>query len=71
MPSAGGAKTRRTNVAGHDITPAWSVDGERLVFATNRSPGGGGNFNLMTIAKDGSNQQPLVVHAAADVFPDW
>jgi len=25
----------------------------------------------MTMARDGSNQQPLVVHAAADLFPDW
>ena len=47
------------NQSGHDLTPAWSFDGEQLVFATNRPPG------------SGLKQQPLVVHPGIDGFPDW
>ncbi len=67
----GGSQTRRTNQAGHDASPAWSPDGEKLTFATNRTPGGGLNFNIYTMTKTGSNQQSLVIHGAADIFPDW
>jgi CSLREA domain-containing protein len=66
-------QTRRTSQAGHDITPAWSVDGSKIAFASNRSPGGGLNFNIWTADANfnAASQKPLVTHGAADVFPDW
>jgi hypothetical protein len=72
VPSTGGTQQPRlTFQPGHDTSPAWSGDGQKLAFASNRSPGGGLNFNIWTMNKDGSGQTPLVTHGAADVFPDW
>ena len=64
-------QTRLTNKAGHDITPAWSSDGAKLTFASNRPPGGGLNFNIFTMKPDGSAQTAVVTDPAADIFPDW
>jgi Tol biopolymer transport system component len=58
--------------AGNDTSPAWSVDGARIAFASNRNPPGGGlNFNIFTMNPNGSGQEAVVTHGAADVFPDW
>jgi Tol biopolymer transport system component len=64
-------RSRRTNQTGHDVPPAWSPDGARLAFATNRSPGVGLNFNIFTMNGNGTSQLPLIVHLAIDGFPDW
>ncbi|MBA3427558.1 MAG: PD40 domain-containing protein [Actinobacteria bacterium] len=71
MTSPGGSQTCHTDQAGHDVASAWSADGEKLVFATSRTQGSGSDFNLFTMAKNRTNQQPLVVRAAMDIFPDW
>ncbi len=71
-PTGLGTQTRRTNQNGHDITPAWSPDGSKLAFASNRSPGGGLNFNIYTMNANGTGSaQSVVIHSAADIFPDW
>ena len=71
-PTGLGNQTRRTNQTGHDITPAWSPDGSKLALASNRSPGGGLNFNIYTMNANGSGTaQSVVIHSAADIFPDW
>ena len=72
MTQTGGtSQTRLTNQAGHDVTPAWSPDGAKLTFASNRPPGGGANYNIFTMNPDGSAQTAVVTNAAIDVFPDW
>jgi Tol biopolymer transport system component len=72
MDTNGGAQTRRTQQPGHDVTPAWSVEGAKLAFASNRTPpGGGNNYNIFTMEPNGSGQTPLVTHGAADQHPDW
>ena len=45
----GTSQTRLTNLAGNDVTPAWSPDGAKLTFASNRPPGGGTNYNIFTM----------------------
>ena len=41
MPADGTGQTRLTNQAGQDVTPAWSSDGSKIAFASNRPPGHG------------------------------
>ena len=47
---AGGflAATNISNAAGDDITPAWSPDGTKIAFASNR----GGQFEIFTMTAD-------------------
>ena len=71
MAQTGGSETRLTNQAGHDVTPTWSPDGQKIAFATNRSPASGLNFNIYTMNANGSSPAALVTHASADLFPDW
>ena len=72
MNTNGGALSRRTNSAGHDVTPTWSPEGSAILFASNRAPGGGANYDLYTMP--GASVGPataLVMHPAADITPDW
>jgi Tol biopolymer transport system component len=69
MNQNGTAQTRLTNQAGLDVTPAWSSDGAKLAFATNRH--GTLNFELYTIDADGTNPTRLTNNPALDLLPDW
>jgi VCBS repeat-containing protein len=69
MHQSGTGQTRRTTQAGDDVTPAWSPDGTKLAFATNRH--GGLNFELYTMDPDGTGQARLTTHPAIDALPDW
>jgi Tol biopolymer transport system component len=71
MTQTGGSQTNITNTPGFDVTPAWSSDGTKIAFASNRPPGGGLDFNIFTMSATGGAQAPLVTDSAADVFPDW
>jgi Tol biopolymer transport system component len=64
-----GTEVRRTNAAGHDFTPTWKPDGTRIAFGTNRH--GSWNFEIYSMAVDGSDQTRLTTHSAIDAFPDW
>ena len=48
-----------------DVTPAWSPDGRRLVFASSR----GGNRSLWTVDSDLAHPTPLTSGAALDEWP--
>jgi uncharacterized repeat protein (TIGR01451 family) len=51
---ADGSNVRQITAGGSlsfDVVPAWSPDGSKLVFASNR----GGSFELWTVSADGSN----------------
>lgn len=55
--------------AGLDVTPAWSPDGTKIVFASNR---GGTDFKLWLMNADGSGARPLTsAGSSADVLPSW
>ena len=69
MAQTGGSETRLTNLAGHDVTPTWSPDGQKIAFATNRSPATGLNFNIYTMNANGSSQTALVTHAVGRPVP--
>jgi Tol biopolymer transport system component len=49
--------------------PAWSPDGSRIAFASNRDDGG--SANLYVVDADGSHLERLTDHEAFDYTPDW
>lgn len=50
------------------ITPKWSPDGSRIVFA---STGTKTNWDIWTIDKNGSNLTQITSHPANDIQPTW
>lgn len=81
MDLDGKNKQQLTTMKGSDIMPAWSHDGKRIAFVSNRlyrSPLSGGNVELETgmelyvMNADGSNPQRLTANAEdVSVYPDW
>jgi hypothetical protein len=46
----------------HNLSPAWSPDGEQIAFVTNRT----GRWEIWAMAPDGSDQQPLFAKEVND-----
>lgn len=60
---------RASGSAGLDVTPAWSPDGTKIAFASNRD---GTDFKLWVMNADGSNSRQLTSAGfSADVLPSW
>src|SRR5712691_4359861 len=55
-----------TNHDGNDFKPAWSPDGARIAFHSNRD----GNFEIYVMNADGSGQTRLTNTPAHDVAPN-
>ncbi len=77
MPATGGAATRLTNNTGpvqgsFDIFPAWSPDGNRIVWNSGRANGPDGFGEIYTMnATDGSGIVRITNNAATDQRCDW
>ncbi len=56
-----------THHPGDDEFPAWSSDGKRLAFQTDRD----GNDEVYVMYANGSAQTPLTHHPASDGQPTW
>lgn len=66
--SIDGTTSRRlTTHSAKDSSPAWSPDGNRLVFQSNRD----GNWNLYAINIDGSNLTRLTNEPGRETHPSW
>ncbi len=59
--------TRLTNNDVDDVTPAWSPDGRRITFASERD----GNLEIYVMNADGSGVNRLTYNGARDLFPAW
>lgn len=76
MPD-GSNQTRLTDNAFEDSSPAWSPDGEQIVFITDRDDPDGGHcfpkchYQLYTMRSDGSQQERLVATEFSTQHPDW
>jgi len=58
---------RLTEHPADDGAPAWSADGERLAFHSNRS----GNYDIYVMNADGSGLERLTDHPADEGHPNW
>ena len=63
----GSNKTALTTHPSADLFHAWSPDGSKIVFTTERD----GNLELYVMDADGSNPTRLTEDAAKDGTPDW
>jgi TolB protein len=67
MELSTGAVTRLTHNKGLDDYPAWSPDGKRLAWTSNRR----GNFEIYVMHADGTNPRNATNNPAIDNFPAW
>jgi hypothetical protein len=63
----GSGQTNLTHNPADDRGPAWSPDGTRIAFYTDRE----GEYEIYTMRPDGGDPQPLTNHDADDFSPDW
>lgn len=62
-----GAQINLTNSEAIDRSASWSPDGSRILFSSDRS----GNFDLFSMALDGSDIQQLTDTPWNETGPDW
>lgn len=65
--SDGNGETRLTTQAGLDVDPAWSPDGRRLAFTSDRD----GNREIYLMKADGTSPARLTSEPASDHSPAW
>jgi len=63
----GSGSARLTNSPGSDATPAFSADGQRIAFSSERD----GNMEIYVMNADGSGAIRLTDNPAKDAFPVW
>ena len=65
---SGRRRTRRSgSIENHNFLPAWSPDGTKLAFMSNRD----GNPEIYIVNRDGTNLRRITNHPNADVTPTW
>jgi hypothetical protein len=67
MNGDGTGQTNLTNNPALDQEPAWSPDGNRIAFHSDRD----GNYEVYVMNADGTGQTNLTNNPAADDFPAW
>jgi Tol biopolymer transport system component len=69
MNADGSSPQRLTTSQGTDENPAWSPDGSKIAFDTDRSEPG--NLDVWVMNADGSAQHPVAASPALDALPAW
>jgi Tol biopolymer transport system component len=62
-----GVSTPLTNTTASDAYPAWSLDGMKIVFVSNRA----GNYEIYVMNANGSGVTRLTNNSALDLDPAW
>jgi Tol biopolymer transport system component len=68
MDIDGANVTNLTNNLANEDAPAWSPDGSRIAFASDRD---GDNFEIYVMDADGANVTRLTDNPAEDDSPSW
>ena len=76
MDIDGGNQRRLTSNPKNDLSPSWSPDGKRIVFASNRDGHvhiihGWSMYEIYVMDADGGNPQNLTNDPRNDSFPSW
>jgi len=69
MNPDGSAQTRITNFPALDALPAWSPDGTKIVYASDRA--GKDNRDIWTMNANGTGLRRLTSQPGVDSLPDW
>ena len=67
VPAEGGTPTPVTNNTSDDFDPAWSPDGKKIAFSSNRD----GNDEIYVMNADGTNQTRITNDPARQGNPSW
>ncbi len=67
MDGNGANPTNLTNNPAEDSFPAWSPDGQRIAFTTNRD----GNQEIYVMNNNGSDPINFTRNPAEDLHPTW
>jgi Tol biopolymer transport system component len=70
VDAAGEGLLNVTNHPAHDAEPAWSPDGHRIAFDSDRD-GGPGQFDIYVMNSDGTNVVRLTDAPGPDGYPSW
>jgi hypothetical protein len=64
---ADGGNRRIVTTEGHNARPAWSPDGSRIAFQSDRT----GSLDIYTMAADGTDVRPVTAEPTADWGASW
>ncbi len=69
IESDGSGVSRLSDGIASDLTPAWSIDGAHVAFASNR--GAGGNYEIYAMNGDGTSLHAVTSAGGFNWFPAW
>jgi Tol biopolymer transport system component len=67
----GGNQVNLTNNRAHDLHPAWSKDGSRIIFSSNRGNADVDDYDIYEMRADGSETKQITSGPEIDTYASW